>query len=121
MGVLLLLALLLAASGVLQAKPGGHPRRRAVDAVIVHSLGGPDCRAGAPFFRKRFDVQDPRFLRDLTLRLRADDTAGRLLREVERWLHAAQTPAPVPEAKLQELLAPYVDVPAVALTRGGAA
>ena len=45
-----MLALLLASSGV-RAKPGGHPRRRAVDAVIVHSLGGPDCRAGAPFFR----------------------------------------------------------------------
>lgn len=35
----------------LQAKPGGHPRRRAVDAIIVHSLGGPDCRAGQRFFR----------------------------------------------------------------------
>ncbi len=49
-GAVLALALLLATTGVL-AKPGGHPRRRAVDAVIVHSLGGPDCRAGAPFFR----------------------------------------------------------------------
>lgn len=36
---------------VVHAKPGGHPRRRPVDAVIVHSLGGPDCRAGVPFFR----------------------------------------------------------------------
>lgn len=47
---MLTLALLLATSDV-RAKPGGHPRRRAVDAVIVHSLGGPDCRAGMPFFR----------------------------------------------------------------------
>ena len=29
------------------AKSVGKPRRRAVDAVIVHSLGGPDCREGA--------------------------------------------------------------------------
>lgn len=35
----------------LDAKPGGHPRRRAIDAIIVHSLGGPDCRAGQRFFR----------------------------------------------------------------------
>jgi N-acetylmuramoyl-L-alanine amidase len=44
------LGLWFAARGV-EAKPGGHPRRRPVDAVIIHSLGGPDCRAGAPFFR----------------------------------------------------------------------
>lgn len=51
---LALLALLLAvgAGGVrLAAKPGGHPRRRPVDAIIIHSLGGPDCRAGRPFYR----------------------------------------------------------------------
>lgn len=36
----------------LEAKPGGHPRRRAVDAVIIHSLGGPDCQAGTPFYRR---------------------------------------------------------------------
>lgn len=35
----------------LAAKPGGHPRRRAVDSVIVHSLGGPDCRDGRRFYR----------------------------------------------------------------------
>lgn len=35
----------------LEAKPGGHPRRRAIDSVIVHSLGGPDCRDGRRFFR----------------------------------------------------------------------
>lgn len=33
------------------AKPGGHPRRRAIDALIIHSLGGPDCRDGATFYR----------------------------------------------------------------------
>ena len=60
-------------------------------------------------------------LPEAVMRLRSDDTAGRLLREVERWLHAAPAPAPVPEARLQELLAPYVDVPAVELNRGGAA
>lgn len=32
-------------------KPSGHPRRRAVDSVIVHSLGGPDCRDGRRFYR----------------------------------------------------------------------
>ncbi len=34
------------------ARPTGHPRRRAVDAVIVHSLGGPDCRDGRRFYRR---------------------------------------------------------------------
>lgn len=34
------------------AKSTGAPRRRAVDAVIVHSLGGPDCRQGTRFFRQ---------------------------------------------------------------------
>lgn len=36
---------------MLRAKPGGHPRRRAVDAVIIHSLGGPDCLDGRRFYR----------------------------------------------------------------------
>lgn len=49
-GAVLALGLVLGAAG-LQAKPGGHPRRRPVDAIIVHSLGGPDCRAGRPFYR----------------------------------------------------------------------
>lgn len=44
------LAVVLGGAG-LAAKPGGHPRRRAVDAIIIHSLGGPDCRDGRPFFR----------------------------------------------------------------------
>ena len=47
----LVVALAVCAAG-LEAKPGGHPRRRAVDSVIIHSLGGPDCRAGSPFFRR---------------------------------------------------------------------
>jgi N-acetylmuramoyl-L-alanine amidase len=32
-------------------KPGGHPRRRAVDSIIIHSLGGPDCQNGRKFYR----------------------------------------------------------------------
>jgi N-acetylmuramoyl-L-alanine amidase len=36
---------------VVEAKPGGHPRRRPVDAVIIHSLGGPDCRDGRSVYR----------------------------------------------------------------------
>ncbi|MGE0816639.1 MAG: N-acetylmuramoyl-L-alanine amidase [Vicinamibacterales bacterium] len=43
--------LVLAAAGLVEAKPGGHPRRRPVDAVIVHSLGGPDCADGRRFYR----------------------------------------------------------------------
>ena len=35
-----------------RAKSTGRPRRRPVDAVIVHSLGGPDCRQGTRFFRR---------------------------------------------------------------------
>lgn len=49
-GLLAVVAVVVSAVG-LAAKPGGHPRRRAVDAIIVHSLGGPDCRAGQRFFR----------------------------------------------------------------------
>jgi hypothetical protein len=33
------------------AKPGGHARGRAVDTIIVHALGGPDCRSGRRFYR----------------------------------------------------------------------
>lgn len=39
------------AGGGVEAKPGGHPRRRAVDTLVVHSLGGPDCRDGRRFYR----------------------------------------------------------------------
>ena len=46
-------ALVLALHGAdMHAKSTGKPRRRVVDAVIVHSLGGPDCRQGTPFFRR---------------------------------------------------------------------
>lgn len=41
-----------ATSSQLQAKSVGHPRRRSVDTVIVHSLGGPDCRDGTRFFKR---------------------------------------------------------------------
>lgn len=41
----------LALAGPVVAKPGGHVRRRAIDSVIVHSLGGPDCRDGRRFYR----------------------------------------------------------------------
>lgn len=40
-----------ATSAPVAAKPGGHPRRRTIDALIVHSLGGPDCRDGTRFYR----------------------------------------------------------------------
>lgn len=29
----------------------GHPRARAVDTIIIHSLGGPDCQNGLRFFK----------------------------------------------------------------------
>jgi N-acetylmuramoyl-L-alanine amidase len=45
------LALVVLAVGA-DAKSTGRPRRRPVDAVIVHSLGGPDCQQGARFFRR---------------------------------------------------------------------
>lgn len=49
-GVMVLaLAVCLAAEAT--AKPTGHPRGRAVDAIIIHSLGGPDCQAGQHFYR----------------------------------------------------------------------
>ena len=43
--------LALAAATAVSAKPAGHPRRRSVDTIIVHSLGGPDCRDGRRFYR----------------------------------------------------------------------
>lgn len=43
------LVLAVLAVGV-SAKSTGKPRRRAVDAIIVHSLGGPDCQEGTRFF-----------------------------------------------------------------------
>jgi N-acetylmuramoyl-L-alanine amidase len=30
----------------------GHERRHVVDALIIHSLGGPDCRDGRRFFKQ---------------------------------------------------------------------
>jgi N-acetylmuramoyl-L-alanine amidase len=49
--VVAVLATTLAASRPVEAKPGGHPRRRPVDAIIIHSLGGPDCRDGRRVYR----------------------------------------------------------------------
>ncbi len=52
-GAVVAVTILLGALGaVAQAKSSGKPRRGVVDAVIVHSLGGPDCSQGAPFFRR---------------------------------------------------------------------
>ncbi len=45
------LVLVVLVDGV-SAKSTGRPRRRAVDAVIVHSLGGPDCRQGTRFYTR---------------------------------------------------------------------
>jgi len=36
----------------LVATSTGHPRHRAIDALIIHSLGGPDCQNGTPFFKQ---------------------------------------------------------------------
>jgi N-acetyl-anhydromuramyl-L-alanine amidase AmpD len=47
-----LVATLLVASPVVWAKPDGHDRKRAVDAIIVHSLGGPDCEGGKQVFHE---------------------------------------------------------------------
>lgn len=30
----------------------GHERRHVIDALIIHSLGGPDCRDGRRFFKR---------------------------------------------------------------------
>lgn len=52
-GLGVLATLWLSASGpIAEAHSNGHPRRRSVDAVIVHSLGGPDCRNGSRFFKR---------------------------------------------------------------------
>ena len=44
--------LLTAFSSGIVAKSTGKPRRRPIDAVIVHSLGGPDCQLGTRFFTR---------------------------------------------------------------------
>lgn len=44
-------ALAAVASRAARANPSGPPRRREVDAIIVHSLGGPDCLDGTVFHR----------------------------------------------------------------------
>lgn len=46
-----LLAAALFASSAL-ANPSGPPRRRPVDAIVIHSLGGPDCLNGTVFYRQ---------------------------------------------------------------------
>jgi N-acetylmuramoyl-L-alanine amidase len=51
-GLAVALVAAMAGSGVVEAKPGGHPRRRPVDAIIIHSLGGPDCRDGRRVYKK---------------------------------------------------------------------
>lgn len=35
-----------------QANRDGPPRKRPVDAIIIHSLGGPDCRDGVVFHKQ---------------------------------------------------------------------
>ncbi len=70
------------------------------------------------FFRKRFDVQDPRFLRDLTLRLRADDSAkvylnGREVHRTEGRVTGAAEKAFFPVKLPVELLRPGTNVIAV--------
>lgn len=48
---LFLLGAALALARPASANPSGPPRRRAVDAIIIHSLGGPDCIDGVVFHR----------------------------------------------------------------------
>jgi N-acetylmuramoyl-L-alanine amidase len=50
MAALVAVGLLATFAAGVGAKSTGTPRRRAVDAVIVHSLGGPDCQQGKRFF-----------------------------------------------------------------------
>lgn len=51
--LVVLAALWLSVSGLIaEAHSNGHPRRSSIDAVIVHSLGGPDCRDGTRFFKR---------------------------------------------------------------------
>ncbi len=50
-GLALVLIATMLRPGPVEAKPGGHPRRRPVDAIIIHSLGGPDCRDGRPVYK----------------------------------------------------------------------
>ncbi|MFN7980988.1 MAG: peptidoglycan recognition family protein [Vicinamibacterales bacterium] len=49
--VLFILSLLLAPSAIHAARRG-HERQHVIDAVIIHSLGGPDCRDGRRFFKQ---------------------------------------------------------------------
>ena len=51
--VLWLLLLVFALPGArVAARSTGHPRHHAIDALIIHSLGGPDCQNGALFYKQ---------------------------------------------------------------------
>ena len=38
--------------GDARATSTGHPRRHTIDSLIIHSLGGPDCKDGTRFFKE---------------------------------------------------------------------
>jgi hypothetical protein len=72
----------------------------------------------ATYFRKTFDVQDPRFIRDLTLRLRADTPVvvwlnGREVHRTDRQVRGAAEDAFFPVKLPAELLHPGANVLAV--------
>jgi N-acetylmuramoyl-L-alanine amidase len=50
--VLALLIVVLALPSGLAARSTGHPRHHVIDALIIHSLGGPDCQHGTRFFKQ---------------------------------------------------------------------
>ena len=49
---LTLLLVGLARPSGLVARSIGHPRHHIIDALIIHSLGGPDCKNGTQFFKQ---------------------------------------------------------------------
>ena len=49
---LALMVVVLALQSGLAARTIGHPRHHEIDALIIHSLGGPDCQNGTPFFKQ---------------------------------------------------------------------
>ncbi|MCA8976763.1 MAG: hypothetical protein KDC98_18720 [Planctomycetes bacterium] len=69
------------------------------------------------FWRERLDLVDAKADRALA-EIRRHDEAGRLLRQLEAWLHMPEPPAPV---DVQALLAPYRHIAADALESGSRA
>ena len=71
------------------------------------------------YWRERLNLEGPQDV--VVVRLRNDSNAGRLLRAVERWLHAEPSPPERAAGEVASLLEPYRLVPALPAERSALA